>query len=415
VVIVRQGVETTELVNKTLDRSHQFAEKFSLDPVALKLKDGPAEFIIQAWDDSAWKNRIVVVRPFVVDTEKPQIDIIWSSNSIKEQGTGVAIFKASDANLLATGVQLPDGTLFPGVLASGVDSAFTDPNLYVSFFTVPKSDIRKLKAVALDVGNNTVATELSTTVERRYASSDQRLVFSKDAITTLARELFTSLAGDLKGFDSARVESLLKTSQRGERSAEVTMVKALVQEGRPEYLRKIRELLKAGAREPRRWTRPGILAGPPSKIKFGDRVTLADPSGDIVSWSSEGAELESYTGGESVVAPFTGVIRFAQNLGVYGNTIVIDHGAGIASLYYSLGAIHVDWGGRVELGQRIGQIGSSGFNFGRQTRYMMLVHGYPVDPVDWVDPQRYAEVIEGALSGAKQRLGLPLNKKGAPL
>ena len=49
----------------------------------------------------------------------------------------------------------------------------------------------------------------------------------------------------------------------------------------------------------------------------------------------------------------------AQNLGLTGNTVVIDHGCGLRSYLYGLGSIHVQPGQTVARGDALGPVGET--------------------------------------------------------
>jgi murein DD-endopeptidase MepM/ murein hydrolase activator NlpD len=74
-------------------------------------------------------------------------------------------------------------------------------------------------------------------------------------------------------------------------------------------------------------------------------------------------------------------------LGIYGNTVVIDHGLGVASLYGHLSTFAVKAGDRVKAGQSVGQTGETGLAGGDHLHFSIMVHGTHVDPVEWWDPK----------------------------
>ena len=63
--------------------------------------------------------------------------------------------------------------------------------------------------------------------------------------------------------------------------------------------------------------------------------------------------------GDPVRAPADGVVAVAQNLGLTGNTVVIDHGCGLRSYLYGLGSIHVQPGQTVARGDALGPVGET--------------------------------------------------------
>ena len=61
--------------------------------------------------------------------------------------------------------------------------------------------------------------------------------------------------------------------------------------------------------------------------------------------------------GEPCMAPANGVVVLAKNLALTGNTVVIDHGAGMRTYLYGLQTLSVSAGQTVEKGQAVGVLG----------------------------------------------------------
>lgn len=72
--------------------------------------------------------------------------------------------------------------------------------------------------------------------------------------------------------------------------------------------------------------------------------------------------------------------RFAQT----GNTVVIDHGCGITSMYCHLDSFSkIEVGQRIEKGNPVGIMGKTGFATGDHLHWEMLVNSVAVDPMQW--------------------------------
>ena len=68
----------------------------------------------------------------------------------------------------------------------------------------------------------------------------------------------------------------------------------------------------------------------------------------------------STTWGELLIAPANGTVALAKDLGEgFGNTLVIDHGAGVRSIFYHLQQIDVKAGDQLKQGQSIATCGST--------------------------------------------------------
>ena len=70
-----------------------------------------------------------------------------------------------------------------------------------------------------------------------------------------------------------------------------------------------------------------------------------------------------------------------------GNTIVIDHGYGILTLYYHLDSFaDLEVGDTIKRGNPIGTIGKTGYADGYHLHWEMRVNNVAVDPLQWVKP-----------------------------
>lgn len=72
----------------------------------------------------------------------------------------------------------------------------------------------------------------------------------------------------------------------------------------------------------------------------------------------------------------------------YGNRVILDHGyqagAGLATSYNHLSGYAVSVGERVERGQVVGYVGSTGYSTGCHLHFMVFRDGATVDPMDWL-------------------------------
>jgi hypothetical protein len=92
--------------------------------------------------------------------------------------------------------------------------------------------------------------------------------------------------------------------------------------------------------------------------------------------------------GNPILAPSPGKVvmigTVAQGFRVHGNTLVIDHGQGVVSIYIHLLRPLVKVGDTVKLGQQIALVGSTGRASGPHLHWGLYVHGISIDPGDWL-------------------------------
>jgi murein DD-endopeptidase MepM/ murein hydrolase activator NlpD len=85
--------------------------------------------------------------------------------------------------------------------------------------------------------------------------------------------------------------------------------------------------------------------------------------------------------GTPVKAAADGVVSLADDSFVlHGQTIIIDHGGGLSSLYLHLSQIDVSPGESITQGQVIGRVGATGAATGPHLHYGVYVHHEAMDP-----------------------------------
>ncbi len=100
---------------------------------------------------------------------------------------------------------------------------------------------------------------------------------------------------------------------------------------------------------------------------------------------------------DDVPASNSGVVVLAEYLGIYGNTVVVDHGHGLQTLYSHLSRIDVEVGEEVEKGDRLGLTGQTGLAGGDHLHFSVLVGGLPVNPLEWFDARWIRDHLGGVL------------------
>jgi len=85
--------------------------------------------------------------------------------------------------------------------------------------------------------------------------------------------------------------------------------------------------------------------------------------------------------GAPIIASADGVVLFTGWYGGYGNTVIVDHGNSITTLYAHCSAILVSQGQNVARGQAIARVGATGYATGPHLHFEIRVNGVPVNPM----------------------------------
>ena len=102
-------------------------------------------------------------------------------------------------------------------------------------------------------------------------------------------------------------------------------------------------------------------------------------------WRHKGLDL-GVPEGTSVCAANFGTVVFAhEHMAAYGGLLVIHHGYGLCSTYMHLRQILVAPGALVNKGQVVALSGSEGIATGPHLHWQLNLHGFPIDPMPWID------------------------------
>jgi len=352
-VSVTQDLKTRELLQ---DRPQTIESTYTIEvkPKALGLRDGPAVVTVEARSGILKKAEYKI--DAMVDTVPPKLRVLDSPSTVYQGMGTVALLRAESADSVF--VRIDEGEPFKAYrLPEGPD------NTYVVFFPVPVDT--KTKAVfyaeARDhAGNRTVRT-LPVKVKRKtFRRSSIRI--SDDFINRVIYPLLN------EADPPAPAEAFLKVNEEW-RQRDVRRLAAIGRDSAPRMLWKGRFLQLKNSK---------VMAA------YGDRRVYLYKGRPISRSVHLGYDLASVSNAP-VEAANSGIVKFAGDLGIYGNAVIIDHGLGLMSLYGHLSETLVEDGQEVEKGELIARTGSSGLAGGDHLHFGILVQGVEVSPLYWWD------------------------------
>ena len=316
----------------------------------------------------------------------------------------MVFYRSSDSNPGEHGVQV--GTsFFKGYPASDWDSAFIEtPGMYFAFFAIPLSfdpNQDRVQLIAKDaVGNQTTAS-MNFRV-RNLRNRERKLAIELGFLDLKVSKHYQKLIEYKAALDASIAEDYSAPTSAEER---VRRFKLISQDYRAITEKRLAEIfLKSEAK--RYWS--GVF----SRYGFGTKRYWF---GDTVSYEFKGEVLGSYieTGAELVSGPEVlaraangGKVVFAGDMGMYGDTVIVDHGFGLTSIYSNLSYIACRIDQVLESGDPIGKYGASGFNSGQHLQFEMRLQGVPVRPIEWWDQSWITDHIENRVRDLKKQLGM---------
>ncbi len=133
--------------------------------------------------------------------------------------------------------------------------------------------------------------------------------------------------------------------------------------------------------------------------RFGDRRTYMYQNKAVDQQTHLGEDLASLMN-SPVYAGNNGVVVYAEPLGIYGNTVILDHGMGVFSSYSHMSQIDVKVGDKLEKGAVLGRTGTTGLAAGDHLHFAINLQGEFVDPLEWWDPHWLKDQVEGVWAQA---------------
>ena len=366
--IEEQAYEGTLFGGAALQGPRQLELKIA--PKALKIADGRASLFIEAVDFSFRGNRSEVEVPILIDTRPPLLSLRTGLTYVRRGGSELAVYSVNE-EVERHGIQVGD-LFYPGFPHP------TEKGAFAAFYGIPwsKEQPAAARVIARDKAGNETAVELSISLLERQVRSD-RLVLTEDFM----RKKVAELGGDPDDV----VASFVK-------------INSVMRE---ENARTLRELCQTSSSE-RLWSEPFIqMKGSEVGAGFAEQRTYVYDEREIDKQVHLGFDLASNSR-EPIPAANDGAIVFAGPLGIYGNTVVIDHGMGLFSLYGHLSEIGVERGKPVSRGDVIGRTGTSGLAGGDHLHYGILLSGEFVDPIEWFDKKWIDEHLEVKLRVREQ-------------
>jgi murein DD-endopeptidase MepM/ murein hydrolase activator NlpD len=341
---------------------------------AAGVKEGPAVLRIAARDASLWRgNEAVLEKNVTIDITPPTLELVADDRYVNFGGVGAIVYKAS-ADTATSGVKIGP-YFFPGFAGQVKDH----PDRYFALFAHPYD-------VAADVRPVLVATDKAgNTREMRLAYELKDVRYRKSTLPVSDAFLqgkVAPLLADAAARQGAPKDVFIAVN-RALRKDNEDRIRAITGKATPSIL----------------WKDAFVqLSNSKVEANFADQRTYTYGGEAIDTAYHLGYDL-SVTKNYPVEAANSGTVAFTGDLGIYGGTVILDHGLGLYSLYGHLSSIDVKAGDTVAKRQMLGKTGETGLAAGDHLHYGVYLAGVAVLPVEWWDPKWIDDNIKPKLEG----------------
>ncbi len=334
---------------------------WDIEPAKLGLSDGNAVVRIIAadlsWSNGFRGNEAVLEIKLPVDITPPRIAVRSTVHNIRMGGAGLVSY---DLNEIPAGTGVRVGkTFFPAYKFSHGSQIG-----YIALVALPydAGDPGRIIIEAEDNAGNRSKASVAYTVLKRRSKVD-RINITDSFLQRKVPDLVIHYP-DIKG---SLIEQFLVINNkiRTENNAQLS---SLCRNGEPTMM----------------WHGSFIRMPGALRARFADYRHYMYKNREIDQAYHMGVDIADRSH-SPVPAGNKGRVVFAGFLGIYGNTVVLDHGIGLFSTYSHLSQINVTRDDMVERGQTIGLTGLTGLAGGDHLHYGMMINGVFVNPVEWWD------------------------------
>ncbi|MCP4971466.1 MAG: M23 family metallopeptidase [Arcobacter sp.] len=372
----------TILIEKKISTKQNSVE-FDINGFSLPKKDEKIKLAIEVIDNSNWNffqgNKSYEEFELNIDRTKPIANVIANSYNIKRGGSASVVVKVSDNNLSEKYISFNDKYKFELI-------PYYKKDYYAAIIAWPiqVEDFDIINLVAIDKAQNKTITKVPLYIKNLKIKNDKIKISKKFinrvsipvlkqsniSVPTNPTEIFVKLNKELrqKNIDTIRNESI--------KNMNTSMIK--------KYSIKPFKRLKGSK----------TFAGFAERRKYFYEKEQIDEAWHLgMDWASiKHAPVKISNNGEVI---------FKDYLGIYGNTIIVDHKLGLQSLYAHASKFNVEKGQIVKRNQRIANTGSTGAVFGDHLHFGVLVQGIEVNPLEWMDKSWIKTRITDVLLEAK--------------
>jgi len=341
---------------------------------------------VEVIDNSKWNflegNKTVKNINVKIGTKKPIANVISNSRYIQRGGSGVVVVKVKDDNLKNAYISFNDKVRFKL-------TPFYKENYYVALIAWPMNieSFEKINLFVEDMANNITITKVPFYIQAKKFKKDNIKLsekFIQNVSASVLEQSFEPVPNELKDI-FVYSNSVLRA--KNIKTIEETIEKNSSTQRIDDFNIKAFKRLRGSKTVAHYGERRHYYLN-------GEKINEAWHLG--IDWASvKKAPIRSTN---------EGIVILKDYLGLYGNSIIIDHGMGLSTLYAHTSSQDVAFGESVSKNQKIGNTGSTGAVFGDHLHFGVLVQGVEVNPIEWMDKHWIKVRISDIINKAKKSI-----------
>jgi murein DD-endopeptidase MepM/ murein hydrolase activator NlpD len=360
----------------------------TVEPQVLGFKEGKARITASVWDRS-WRNwfkgrSATLSREVLIDLTPLQLAFLSANANLHAGGTGIIRYRVSKP-VKESGVS-SGGRFFAGFPVPGAP-----PGEYLALFALPRESPGGFVCELL------AKPQIGAAVQQKVSLKLKPRRWRHDKLN-LSENFLRRVAVDFKAANPGDPLAAFLEVNRGLRKANHERVRQVASQSRPQPL----------------WSGSFQRYKGKAMARFGDRRSYIYQGKQVDQQEHLGEDLASLVH-SPVPAANNGVVVLAEALGIYGLTVMVDHGLGVFSMYSHLSQMDVKVGEEVKKGTVLGKTGTTGLAAGDHLHFSLTLQGEFVDPLEWWDPRWLKSQVEGQLktaAAAPEKAPAPAAKPG---
>ena len=337
---------------------------------------------IEVTDNSKWNflqgNTFKKEYKIKIDKQSPIANVINNSYNIKRGGSALVIVEVKDKNLKDKYISFNNKYRFELI-------PFYKENHYIAFIAWPVDveDFQRFNLLAIDKANNITKTKIPLYIRKLRIKKD-KINISNDFINTISLNVLEQSNYEIPSNN----KDIFIEANKVLREENISFIR------KTSLLNMSKEFITSfDIRAFKRLRASRTFASFAQRRSYFYEKEKIDEAWHLgMDWASV-KKARIYISNDAKII-------YNDYLGIYGNTIIADHGLGLQTLYAHLSKSGVQVNQEVKRKNKIGNTGSSGAVFGDHLHFGVLIQGIEVNPIEWMDKNwiktRVLDIIKDA-------------------